>query len=403
MANRVFVTGIGIIAAIGNHTEEALQSLTQKRSGIVKGTTLDTIFKDNIPFGEIKLSNKVLAEKLNIPSSNSYTRTALLAMTSAKEALVHAQIKDIRNARTGLISATSVGGMDRSEQFFKEYHQDKNKGRLRDIVGHDCGDHTEKIADFLGINDYMTTLSTACSSSANAIIAGSRMIKNQILDRVIIGGADSLTKFTMNGFNSLMIFDRNFCRPFDETRFGLNLGEGAAYLVLESEKMLEREPRKILCEVKGFGNASDAYHQTASSPDGFGACLAMRKALESAQLKPSDIDYINAHGTGTPNNDLSEGKAIENVFQDMLPLFSSTKAYTGHTLGATGAIEAVLCVLAIQHGLIYPNLNFTTPMKELAIRPVTELITNAKVDHVLSNSFGFGGNNTSLIFSKIYN
>jgi 3-oxoacyl-[acyl-carrier-protein] synthase-1 len=178
------------------------------------------------------------------------------------------------------------------------------------------------------------------------------------------------------------------------------LGEGAAYLILESEEVVKTEKKEVLCELTGFGNACEAFHQTASSPEGTGAVLAMQKALESAKLKPSDIDYINAHGTGTENNDLSEGIAIETVFEHNIPPVSSTKSFTGHTTSAAGAVEAVLSVLAIKNHLIYPNLNFETGMKELHIEPVKKLIKNAKVNHVLSNSFGFGGNDTSLIFSR---
>ena len=204
----------------------------------------------------------------------------------------------------------------------------------------------------------------------------------------------------MNGFNSLMILDKNHCKPFDENRNGLNLGEGAAYLVLESEESAIKNNRKIYCELRGYGNACDAFHQTASSPDGYGAWLAMKKALDTAHLSPEEISYINVHGTGTQNNDLSEGKAVEKLFGDAIPPLSSTKAFTGHTLGAAGAVEAVLASLAITNGLIYPNLNFSEKMKELNFLPNIKLIKNATVNHVLSNSFGFGGNNSTLIFSR---
>jgi 3-oxoacyl-[acyl-carrier-protein] synthase-1 len=198
-----------------------------------------------------------------------------------------------------------------------------------------------------------------------------------------------------------MILDKDHCKPFDAERRGINLGEGAAYLVLESKESLAKSNRKPLCELKGWANANDAYHQTASSPDGNGAYLAISKAIIKSGLNPEDIDYINAHGTGTDNNDLSEGIAIERIFGNKVPPISSTKPLTGHTLGASGAIEAVLSVLAIQNKLIYPNLNFDTKIHELSFTPNTELRTNAIVRNVLSNSFGFGGNNTSLIFSAI--
>jgi 3-oxoacyl-(acyl-carrier-protein) synthase len=226
------------------------------------------------------------------------------------------------------------------------------------------------------------------------------MIKNNLLDRVIAGGTESLTKYHLNGFNTLMILDRELCKPFDENRKGLNLGEGAAFLVIESEDVVKATGKKVLCELTGYGNSCEAFHQTASTPEGKGAYMAMKEALDRSGLEPEQIDYINAHGTGTENNDLSEGRAIEKLFGDNLPKISSTKAFTGHTTSGAGGIEAVLSVLAITHNLIFPNLNFSEQMKELNFSPVTELLENIKVDHVLSNSFGFGGNNSALIFSR---
>jgi 3-oxoacyl-(acyl-carrier-protein) synthase len=400
VSERVFVTGIGIISAIGNEVQEVLSSVYLKKSGLGFSSYLKTILKDEIPVAEVKASNAELLDKLKLISKATHTRTAMLGMIAANEAIRSAKIENINDARTGLISGTSVGGMDRSEIFLKEFLLDNKKGKLRNIIGHDCGDSTDKIAEYFNIRDYVTTISTACSSAANAIMLGARLIKNNLLDRVIVGGVDSLTTFTLNGFNTLMILDRQPCRPFDETRSGLNLGEGAGFLVLESERYVNRNKKEFLCEVSGYGNACDAFHQTASSPEGIGAGIAMRTALEVAKLKPSDITYINAHGTGTPNNDLSEGKAMETVFENKVPYFSSTKSFTGHTLGAAGGVEAVLSVLSIKHNLIYPNLNYNNPVKELSISPVVELIKDVEVKNVLSNSFGFGGNNTTLIFSK---
>ncbi len=290
--------------------------------------------------------------------------------------------------------------MDRSENFSKESLGNPQKGHLIDIVNHDCGDSTERIADFLGISGFMTTISTACSSSANSIMFGAQLIKAGHLDRVIAGGADSVTKFTLNGFNTLMILDKSGCRPFDENRAGLTLGEGAAFVVLESEEIIKSRNKKIMAELTGYGNANDAYHQTASSPEGTGAWLAMEKALWLSGLHPEDIDYVNVHGTGTQNNDLSEGIAMQKIFGKNMPPFSSTKSYTGHTLGAAGALETVISVMSINHGVLFPNLRFETPMKELSISPVTKVIKELNVRNVLTNSFGFGGNNSTLIISK---
>ena len=217
---------------------------------------------------------------------------------------------------------------------------------------------------------------------------------------VVAGGADALTKFTLNGFNTLMILDEQFCQPFDENRRGLNLGEGAGYVVLVSEKVAAALKKKPSVTLSGFCNANDAYHQTASSPDGTGSYLAMQGALKKSGLQPADIDYINLHGTGTQNNDIAEGTAIMRLFDPHYPKMSSTKSFTGHTLGGSGGIEAVFSILAIEQGIIYPNLRLQTPMKELPFVPETKLTKNLKIKNVLSNSFGFGGNCTSLIFSK---
>jgi len=399
MSQSVFVAGKGVISAIGKNVAECLDSLQNERAGIGSMHFFDSLHRNKIPVAEVKFSNNELARLSGLPDTIS--RTAQLSLIAAKEAISDAGIDNLASLRTGFISANSVGGMDKTEKFFVEFLSDHQKGKLRDVVNHECGSVTELVADQLGIKDYITTISTACSSSANAIFFGARLIKNNILDVVVAGGTDALTKFTLNGFNTLMILDEKFCQPFDENRRGLNLGEGAGYVVLVSEKVavsLKKKPAVIL---SGYCNANDAYHQTASSPEGTGSFLAMSGALKKAGLQPADIDYINLHGTGTQNNDIAEGTAIRRLFDPHYPEMSSTKAFTGHTLGASGGIEAVFSVLSLQHGIIYPNLRLETAMKELPFTPEKKFIKNIEVKHVLSNSFGFGGNCSSLIFSKI--
>ncbi len=227
-----------------------------------------------------------------------------------------------------------------------------------------------------------------------------RLIEDGKLDLAIAGGTDAMSLFTLNGFNSLMILDSRPCMPYDENRKGLNLGEGAGYVVLVSDRVAATLTKKPTVKLTGYANANDAFHQTASSPEGKGNFLAMQGALAMSGLEAGDIDYINLHGTGTPNNDVSEGTAIQKIFGDKVPKSSSTKAFTGHTLGACGAIEAIFSILAIEEKMIFPNLRFKTPMKELNFIPVTELMENVDVKSVLSNSFGFGGNCSSLIFQK---
>lgn len=390
------VTGIGIVSAAGLNVSENLATLKSGKSPIRKIEGIQNLRKPFIG-GQITLSDQMLRKELGLSPEKIIPRTALLAMKAASEAWI-GQASD-RNIRTAVISATSIGGMELSEQFYRQFKRVNDFENLNYLSVHDNGAGTNILADYLDIKTWRFTVSTACSSAANAILLGARMIENNLIDRAIVGGADALCNFTLNGFDSLMIYDSEWCKPFDDGRKGLNLGEGAAYLVLENKRSREISGNNVMARVTGWANANDAWHQTASSPEGRGATLAIAGALKKAGLTPTDIGYINAHGTATPNNDLSEATALNNVFGMELPPFSSTKAITGHTLAAAGAIEAVYSILAISEQLIFPNLNFEVPMKGKTCIPVTRL-TSAKIDNVLSNSFGFGGNTSSLVFSK---
>lgn len=401
MSEKVYVTGIGIISSIGNGVPENYNALINKNYGIRQAELFKADLSSNFLFGEVNLSNEALISLNSLNKEHYSSRTALLGVTAAIEAIQNAQLSNSDLRYAGVVSGTSVGGMDVTEKCYKDYIRGMDVDIRRSFAAHDCGFSTEFIADCLGIKGYLSTVSTACSSSANSIAHASQLIKSGKLKIAVAGGADALSNFTFSGFNSLLILDPDHCKPFDETRKGLNLGEGAAYLVLESEDSMLKRKVRPLAEFTGFGNTSDAYHQTASSPDGIGATLAMSNALKNAGLEPSDISYINAHGTGTQNNDLSESVALKNIFGDQLPHYSSTKAYTGHTLGAAGAIEAVFCVLAIREDTTLANQNISKSMEILDRPPVQNCIRNSGIKHVLSNSFGFGGNCTALIFSKI--
>ena len=278
--------------------------------------------------GEIKYNNEQLQQLLNLPADNTFTRTSLLGAYAAKQALNSAGIADVNEVRTGFISSTSVGGMDFTEKHYKKY--DEHPEYKKYILSHNAGDSSNKIAGYLGLKGFVSTISTACSSAANAIMLGASMIENGYLDRVVVGGTDALSKFTINGFKTLMILSDSYNTPFDQNRKGLNLGEAAAYLVLESDEVVKQYNKNVLGYVVGYGNANDAYHQTASSENGEGAYLAMKAAFEKAGISPQEINYINVHGTATQNNDLSEGRALLRVF-NTVPTFSSTKAFTGHT------------------------------------------------------------------------
>ncbi len=402
MSRRVFITGFGIVTSIGRNAEENLQSLIKGKYGYGRLNILDTVHRNTISACEIKIEDQELCAYAGIQAHEGFTRTALLGLLSVQEAISSASLSATEIQSSGLISATTTGGIREFEKYYYELMDPEARGEFESFIDTaNSGEHCERIADHVGIKKYLATISTACSSSANAIMHGAQLIKHNQLDRIICGGTEALSKFTVNGFNSLMILDKEHCRPFDSTRNGLNIGEGAAYIVLESEREVDRSGRYPLAELKGYGNANDAFHLTASSPEGDGAFSAMRLALSTAGVNPNEVDYINAHGTATENNDLSEGLGIKRLFGDTPPYFSSTKPYTGHTLAAAGSIEAAYCLMAIKENLVWPNLNFKNAMPELGIQPTTELLQKIKLKNVLSNSFGFGGNTSSLLLASV--
>ncbi len=387
------VTGVGLVSALGIGVEQNLASISKGISGISPSPQILRT-THALPLGELLMTNDQLHEMLEISAEVHLSRTALLGILAVREAIEDANVDFSK--RVGLVSSTSVGGMDLTEHFFEEFIEDDSRGRLRDAKMHDCAASTEAICKYCGINGYSTTISTACSSAANAVIMGAKLLKHNMLDYVIVGGTDALSAFTLNGFKSLMILDDRPCRPFDATRAGLNLGEGAGYLVMQREE----DAASYYCHLAGYANRNDAHHQTASSVEGNGAYLAMHDALAMAGIAPQNVDYINAHGTGTGNNDASESAAFLRVFGKNIPSFSSTKGFTGHTLAAAGGIEAVFSVLSIRENCIYANLNFNTPIEEYGLVPVCSFKEHANVNCVLSNSFGFGGNCSSLLFVR---
>ena len=389
MRPKVVITGMGVVSALGIGAEANLSALLRGESGVRAVRYLPTEHRE-FPVGEVPMSGEELRQRLSLPPG-IYSRTHLLGVLALREALEHSEL--LQQNGLALISGTTVGGMDVTEHYFPA-----PQPAGRDI--HDCGASTNEIADYFGCFDYTMTTSTACSSAMNALIMGKLLIESGERDIVVAGGSEALSLFHLNGFKSLMILDRERCRPFDQTRAGLNLGEGAAYLVLESETSALQRGAEILGVLSGGGNACDAHHQTASSEDGEGAHLAMTQAVADAGVSPSDIGYVNAHGTGTPNNDASESAALRRVFGEKLPPVSSTKSYTGHTTSASGSIEAVFCLLAMREGFL-PYQSEYQNFDEQCIVPVSgKECPRADLRHVMCNAFGFGGNDSSIIMSR---
>ena len=395
----IYVTGAGIISALGNGKQETLEALKNQQSGVVHMRHLTTTHNE-FPVGEVKYSNLEMKQMLGFKPEHATVRSALLAIIAMQEARRQANLNHRDpSLRVAFISGITVGGMDQAEQHYQDFLHNNTKNDYIDL--NDCGGATEQIADYFGDFQIVSTVVTACSSSANAIMLGADLIQENRADIVVAGGCECLSKYHVNGFHTLMILDRDVCKPFDRDRAGINLGEGAGYVVLESSETAQKRGVQPIGKLSGYCNACDAYHQTASSPDGHGAFLAMKGALEHAGLQPEDIDYINAHGTGTPNNDLTEGIAVMNLFGDHIPPLSSIKSYLGHTTSAAGSVETIISLLIMEHNFLPVSLNFRHPIEEHSFMPVTDPTPKRPLRHILSNSFGFGGNNSAIILSKV--
>ena len=386
---------MGVISAIGNTLAENRVSLTEATCGMSRLEMFPSKFSGTLPVGEIKISTGALKEKLNAQQPG-ITRTTLLALHAMEEALSDSGLTAVQVSSndTALITANTVGGMCLTDEMYSDSQKDLPASEY--ISSYDYGSVNMYLQKRYAIKGPVNTINTACSSSANAIMYGARLIGSGRVSRAIVGGVDSLAKFTINGFNALHILSADICTPFDEARKGLNLGEGAAFLMLEKESAVVG--KKIYASLSGYSNANDSFHASSLSDDGIGPYKVMKEALASAKLDPGKIDFINAHGTGTENNDKVESIAMLRLF-GKVPPFASTKANIGHTLGAAGAIEAVYCMLNLSEQELYQAINFSTPIAATGLRPV-ENYTKKTLTHIMSNSFGFGGNCSSLIFSK---
>lgn len=296
-------------------------------------------------------------------------------------------------ARVAVLLGTSTSGILQTEL---AYRRRGSAGELPADFDYAGTHSTHSLAAFvsaaLQLEGPVMVVSTACSSSAKVFATASRLIEAGWIDAALVGGVDSLCLTTLYGFNSLELFSPEICRPWDRGRKGLSLGEGAAFA------LLEREARAPSGWLLGCGETSDGYHMSSPHPDGAGAMAAMRQALDDAGLAPQQIDYINLHGTATPSNDAAEDRAVTTVFGTATPC-SSTKGATGHTLGAAGAVEAALCLLALRHGLVPGGLHVQQRDPALSANYQQET-RRMQLDRVLSNSFGFGGSNASLVLGR---
>ncbi len=395
----VWVTGVGIISALGTGAEENWAGLSSGISPLRPISMPESVHDGKFISGMVPLSNDEICHLTDLCVSEKHNRSTLMAIYAAAQALKSAKLELPAN-QIASINATTVGGISMTEKFFDALTIGEIKASEGFVNEMDCGSLSRNVSRILGLHRPHFLISTACSSSSNAIMLGARLIRSGKAEMVLAGGSDSLSRFVLNGFHALKNLDPNPCAPFDRDRFGLNLGEGAAYLLLESREHAEARGKSPLAAITGYANICETYHITGSSPDGAGAFQAMSMALNFAKMDAEEIDFIHTHGTSTIDNDLAESSAIKRLLGEGAA-FGSSKVYTGHTLAASGAVSAVLSIGMMKQKFVFPTLNFKNPIPETGLSPVTEALTEQHLQNIMVNSFGFGGNNTSLIFSEV--
>jgi len=393
---RVAITGYGSINALGTGVDRFAAALRDGRCGIGELTLFPTDGFRTTLAAEVQ----ALAAPASVPRSlaRGAARTALLALIAADEAWRMASFG--LGTEVGVLVGTTTGGMACGEEGYRaEFGERAGRAALRTFLETPVSAGTDLVARAIASRGPRVTISTACSSGANALGLGADWIRAGRAPAVLCGGADSLSRMAYSGFNSLQALDREPCRPFDRRRAGITLGEGAAMFVLEPWEAAVRRGASILGELVSYGVSTDAHHVTQPRPDGAGAVLAMRRALEEGGVPPEALDYINAHGTGTPQNDVVETRAIKQVLGAhayRIPV-SSTKSQVGHCLAAGGAIEALASLLALRGGFVPPTATLGEPDPECDLDYVPRTSRPAALRTVLSNSYGFGGNNTTLV------
>lgn len=408
--NRVVVTGMGVVSPLGLNISDMWTALIYGKSGIDYITSFDTTLFDTKFAAEVR--NFDAASYVSVKEARRMDRFTQFAVAASLQAIESAQLKiNSSNAReTGVIIGNSVCGLlSVCEQL--RLLQEKGPHRISPLLAPTMtGDAAPVMVSLiLGTKGANFSISSACSSGSDAIGQAYELIKHGNAKAIIAGGTEApIMPVCLAAFNSARVLStRNHdpqkaCRPFDAERDGFVLGEGAAILVLEDLKQALSRNAPILAEVVGYSSTSDAFHITQPCLDGEGAAAALRQALHKARLSPEDIDYINAHGSSTPINDKIETKAIKSVFGEVayhIPI-SATKSMTGHLLGAAGAIEAVISILAMNYGMIPPTINLTYPDPDCALDYVPNKGRHARVNVAVSNSFGFGGHNSVLVFRR---
>ncbi len=407
---RIVITGMGLISPVGNTVEESWASIRAGQSGIDWITLFDASLVANRVAGEVK--NLDLVEKFGRRDVRRMDRAQMLALIAAEEALDDADIDitDDNKYDVGVVVGSGIGGIVTVVQALHGFEAKGHRGVSPVIVPALLHDGiSSRVSMHFGLKGPNYNITSACATSNNSLGDAADLIRMGRAKIMVAGGSEAcIMPMVISGFNNMKVLTntedipQKASRPFDANRDGFVTAEGAALLILEDLDHALARGAKIYAELSGYGHTSDAFHVTAPNPDGVDAAEAMRRAMQEAQISPSDVSYINAHGTGTQLNDISETLAIKLAFGEQaynVPI-SSTKSMTGHILGATAATEAIFAVKAIEDNFVPPTINLETadPQCDLDYTPLTGKAH--QIDHVLSNSFGFGGHNTAVVISR---
>lgn len=407
MKSRVVVTGMGVVSPLGNDISTFWAGTCSGKSGIRR---VDRFDPSNLPTqiaGQAELCEPKGMSAKDVRRRDLYTLFALIAADQAWEQAGLDMDREVPE-RCGANIGSGIGGIvtleDGHTRFVQEGPRHVSPLTIPKLLSNIAAG---EVAIRYGLRGPNKSVVTACATGAQSITEAANVIRLGQADVMLAGGAEaSISPFAMAGFCAMRAMSRRndeperASRPFDADRDGFVMGEGSGVVVLESEEHARKRGAEILAELAGFGETSDAYHVTAPLPDGAGAAAAMRIALNEAQVNPEEVDYFNAHGTSTRHNDISEAIALRKVFGDSMPPVSSTKSMMGHLLGAAGAVEAIVCILSVLHGILPPSINYETPDPECIVNLVANHAREAKVEIAMSNSLGFGGHNASILFRR---
>lgn len=388
---RVVVTGLGAVSPHGIGVKAYWSGLASGACAIRPVSVIET---DGF---RCRIGGEVLEA---IPGSPRRTRADRFAIAAADEALADAGLGAAERQDAALIVGAVGGGMLEAEAWYWATAHGRQAVSVPAVRGVLPCAHAEALALRFGLSGPRQTVVTACSSGAVALAEAATLIADGVVDAALAGGVDSITRICFMGFNALKLLDPTPCRPFDRARRGMSIGEGAGFVVLEDEARARARGARVYAELAGHGMTTDAYHITAPEPEGDGMVRALRAALAAAHETPAAVQYVNAHGTGTPQNDRVEARALERVFGEGALLVSSTKSMIGHTMAAAGSLEAIATILALGHGVVPPTANLETPDPEVRFDCVPCAPREALLHCAISNSFGFGGQNVTLLFRR---